>query len=354
MAGDSRLEQLAKTDRNPVEESEYQNLLTSSGIPFTNSGGRASIEGFGTGGNATDTGMFQYAGANAQQQQIFQNAIRPAVSSLEASRPEVTQSFDTRAAQVEAGREPLKARYDKLIADIRGAGASQETDTTRVLRQELGKRGITGSSTFAQEEELRRIQPIQQATESNVTNTTLDREEKLRGLDDVITNLTQEKVAALRDITNSIAQIQASAGTDAAKQALEMYRIRRDEIQKELDRAVAEKNAETARITATTANYGNYKEVQGGLYDVVNNRWVVAPKPTGTSGITIPTIPTVPTTTDKGFDYNTKPNLNTTTTPSNVPPQVQKYIQEQNAIKSTKGLTLGGLNLGLNAGQAKY
>ena len=186
-----------------------------------------------------------------QQRGIFQEAIKPAITSLEASRPEVNTSFDTRASQVEASKDPLKARYQKLIDDITGRGAGMVTDTTRVAAQEMGRRGIPLSSTSAQEETLRRTQPIQQATTSEITDVSLDREEKLRGLDDLITNLTQEKVAAQRDITNTIAQIQASAGKDAAQAALQMYQIQQSQREAALDRAITEKNAETARITAT-------------------------------------------------------------------------------------------------------
>lgn len=218
-----------------------------------------------------------------EQRGIFMEAIKPAVNSLEASRPEVNTAYDTRASQVEASKTPLQERYQKLIDDIKGNAAGQVTETQRTTAQEFARRGISNNSEAAAQELQARVNPIQQWSGSEQANIGMDREEKLRGLDDLITNLTQEKVAAQRDITNTIAQIQSSAGTDAAKAAIQMYQFQESQRQAALDRAIAEKNAETARITATQEK-SDTASVQGGLYDVKNNRWIVPPKPDSGSG----------------------------------------------------------------------
>lgn len=51
----TELQQLAQTDRNPIQEQRYQQLLTDNGIPFTVVNGHASVEGFGVGGNTAGT-----------------------------------------------------------------------------------------------------------------------------------------------------------------------------------------------------------------------------------------------------------------------------------------------------------
>lgn len=198
----------------------------------------------------------EYADQKGREiQQGFKDAVKPAIDSLTASKPEVAAQYDTRSSQVAAAADPLKARYEKLIADIKGAGAQQVTNTTRVTAQEFGRRGIPLSSTSAQEEQLRRTQPIEEATTSGVTDVTLDREEKLRSLDDTITNIMQEKIAAERGINNTIASLQATSGTDAANAAIQMFQFQEQKRQADLDRAIQERLATVAETNAnkTTA-----------------------------------------------------------------------------------------------------
>jgi len=239
-------------------------------------------------GQAEQQGSFRnylQTGTPEGATQLYQNAIKPAVTSLESSRPEVNTAFDTRAAQVEASKNPLKERYQKIIDDIKGSTQSQVSDTTRVASQEFGKRGITGSSTFAQEEILRRTQPIEQFGVSQQKDVGFEREDKLRGLDDLITNLTQEKIAAQRDITNTIAQIQASAGKDAANAAMDMFKIQQQQRENALDRAISEKNAETARITATAPGEVKTQLVtQGGRQLLINSATGETIRDIGASG----------------------------------------------------------------------
>lgn len=58
---DTELQQLAKTDRNPIQETRYQELLKGSNIPFTLQGGKASVGSYGIGGNGTSTQAFNQA-----------------------------------------------------------------------------------------------------------------------------------------------------------------------------------------------------------------------------------------------------------------------------------------------------
>lgn len=277
---DTELEQLSKTDRNPIQEQQYQSLLTQSGIPFTvGSDNRAAVSGFGAGGNGATTGQFQYASDNAQAQKQYQDAIAPAVTSLTASLPEISNNYDTQSAQLTAEKDPLKARYQSLIDQITGDTQGQVNTTTKTATNELGRRGIPISSTSAQQEIQGQVLPIQQAGQTNITNATLDREEKLKGLDDTIANLTSQKVSAQRDVYNTIAQIQAQAGTGAAQQAFQMYQSQQQQTEDALNRALQEKQLalQTTQVNAAISQ-PNIQAVQGGLYDTTNNKWIVPPK----------------------------------------------------------------------------
>lgn len=58
---DTELDQLSKTDRNPIQETRYQELLRQMGIPFSFQDNKAYIQGFGTGGNFATTEQFRKA-----------------------------------------------------------------------------------------------------------------------------------------------------------------------------------------------------------------------------------------------------------------------------------------------------
>jgi len=144
--------------------------------------------------------------------EMQREAAQPAISSMQAGIPEVQQKFATTREQVGAEVDPLKARYDNLLADVRASGQKQEQAQTRVTSQELGKRGLVGSSTLAQQELLNATQPIQESTQRLATDVGLSREESLRGIQDRLSGLTTQETGELRAIQNAIAQLQAGAG----------------------------------------------------------------------------------------------------------------------------------------------
>lgn len=188
-----------------------------------------------------------------QRQQITaaMGAIQPAVDSMNAGLPEVANRFDTARSQAEAGRNPLLERYQNLIDDLRASESGRVAETQGIAAREFGRRGIPLSSTFAAEETVRRTAPIQSETNALVRDVGLDRENKIRELDDLIANLTLEQTAAEREIRNTIANLQANAATGALDRALQQYQIEEQSRQAALDRVISEKNAETARLSAS-------------------------------------------------------------------------------------------------------
>ena len=181
-------------------------------------------------------------------------AIQPAVSSLEAGIPELRAAFMTRQSQLEAEKQPLKDRYEQLLNEIRGREQSQVNEATEIANREFGRRGIPLSSTFVAEEIFGRTQPIRSAAQSDILSTIFEREANLRNLDNAITNLTSEMVEAERNIRNSIAQIQATAGSTGVAQALEMFKFAQEQRQKELDRLLTERELNASIEVAKRAD----------------------------------------------------------------------------------------------------
>lgn len=76
--GMSQLSDYASMDRNPIQESDYQKMLTDANIPFTVDNGKANVTGFGTGGNGTGDSaraFFDQGGQQASQDQTNYNNL---------------------------------------------------------------------------------------------------------------------------------------------------------------------------------------------------------------------------------------------------------------------------------------
>ena len=80
---DSELQQLSITDRNPVQETRYQQLLSQAGTPFTLDNGKASVAGFGTGGNMATVPQFNTAAGIKTAGTTTSNVALPTVPAFD-------------------------------------------------------------------------------------------------------------------------------------------------------------------------------------------------------------------------------------------------------------------------------
>lgn len=162
----------------------------------------------------SDTGGANNSGNTIQRAiQLQQEANKPAIQSLQASIPEVQKSITTRQEQLKAEADPLKQRYQSLLSEIKGSQKTAENRQTVVTSNELGKRGILGSSTLAGQELTNALNPITAQYTGLYKTTALDQEKALKDLQDEITNLGLTGVEKQRAIANAIAQLQAGAAS---------------------------------------------------------------------------------------------------------------------------------------------
>lgn len=264
---------------------------------------------------------------NEVQRKYAMEAVQPAINSLEASLPEISAKFKSAQDQVSAEKQPLKDRYDQLLNEIRGRETSQVNDTTKTANREFARRGITADSTFAAEETQGRTAPIRSAAQSDILTTTFDRESKLREIDNTITNLTQDMITAERDVRNTIANIQATAGTEAANRAFEMYKIQRQEQQSALDRALTARTVTAAETTANAkANETSTQIVtQNGRQLLIDSRTGATIRDIGPSG------------TGTGTTANISTYLNPSTTPSSFKPTITNFGSAGGNVYDIKG-----------------
>jgi hypothetical protein len=195
---DTRYQQLAKTDRNPVEEEEFQRLSSQQG----------------------DFGGNDLASLAKQTMDLQRQAAQPAIQSLQASIPETQQRFDTQREQLGGERENLKKRYDTLLNEISRRESVDVSGQEKVTSNEFGRRGIPLSSGVFEQTLQDKLSPIRQFYTGQAASTGLEKESGIQNINNLLANLTGQETDATRGIQNAIAQLQAGGGSQAINQAL--------------------------------------------------------------------------------------------------------------------------------------
>lgn len=159
----------------------------------------------------------------------FEEAIRPAVQSYEASKPEIAERYNIRETQLAAEKQPLIDRYQNLLAELTGRETKETGARATNLAQEYGKRGISLESGIYQTDLERKLGDISQFYGVQRKDVGLSQEADLRDLQNTITNLAQERIATMREIDNAIAGLKAGAGTSAVSAALDLYKTAQEQ-----------------------------------------------------------------------------------------------------------------------------
>jgi hypothetical protein len=190
-------------------------------------------------------------------------AVQPAVQSLEASRPEISQKYSQTREQLSAREQPLQERYKNLLASIKGQGEQDINKQTVITSNELGKRGLVGSSTLAQQEIQDAVSPLRQRYAGLEKDTMLAQEDDLRGLRDLIANLAPQETADMRAISNAVAQLQSGAGQTGIAQGMQLYQSNLDNVFRDQQLAEQKRQNEIAQQLASIKdNYLTLSEGQ--------------------------------------------------------------------------------------------
>lgn len=191
---------------------------TEANADFNATGGGGKRTSGGGGGSSLDPQASIQAAIKAMQE-----ANKPAIESYQASIPEVQSKYQQTRQQLQAGQAPLEQRYKDLLDSIKGNQQVAENRQTLTTNNELGRRGILGSSGVAQQEITNAVNPITQQYTGLTKETGLAREDAIRGLQDQIANLTPQETGDVRAINNAIAQLSAGAGQAGVSAGLNLY-----------------------------------------------------------------------------------------------------------------------------------
>lgn len=180
----------------------------------------------------------------AQSQKMYREAAAPAIASLEATKPEIQ-------AGVASKTKLLSERYSNLIADIKGGQQKAEQRQTVVTAGELGKRGIDPTSTIYQQELTSALQPV---TSEYIGLLKGAATEQMAGQQ----QLAELEQTQLRNVANTIAELQSGAGTNAINTALQLYQQ-------------AQRAAETAQTNAEAKRQSDIANaLQQKIYETIS------------------------------------------------------------------------------------
>jgi hypothetical protein len=180
--------------------------------PQTNSYSQSSSGGVPQTQNVVDTAK--------QLLQFQQQSNQPAISSLQASIPEVSSKFATAKTSLEGQKVPLEQRYSVLLDSIKANQTADVKGQEITTAREFGRRGIPTTSGLAEQTLQEKLSPIRQYYTGQSTTAGISKEENLTKLNDLIASLTGQETEATRAITNAIAQLQAGDSSGATSQAL--------------------------------------------------------------------------------------------------------------------------------------
>ena len=151
---------------------------------YASSGESSFLGQYLTPGVSPEAKMAQQA-AQAKEQQFTQT---------------LEQGKDAAISTLQAGKEPLKQRYDEIIASIKETGEEEIKKAEIATAREYGRKGILPASTQYVEAMQRSREPIQTALRSSYAGIGLQEEQARQARDFAIANIetatTREQVSA--------------------------------------------------------------------------------------------------------------------------------------------------------------
>lgn len=169
---DSELQQLYKSDRNPVQEQRYQELLKQQGL---------SSGDLGKGGNGADSATLDPNGSLVQGSQALNLAKKAQAMQVEANQPAI--------ATLNTQKSTLDTKYDELLASIKGSEQVATNAQTLATSNELGRRGITSDSGVGQNQMASALLPVSTQFGQLTANTGLARQQDLGNIAQLIAQL---------------------------------------------------------------------------------------------------------------------------------------------------------------------
>jgi hypothetical protein len=188
------------------------------------------------GGQSVQSGSYAQPNFESTLQRAMQlqkEAAQPAISSLQASIPEIQKSYASQTQYAKGQVSNLESRYKTLLDSIKTNQAGAETGAIKTTSQELGRRGIVGSSGVADVAMQEAVNPIKAQYSNLLSQTGVSQEADIAAANQAIANLGLAETEATRNVNNAIAQLQSATTTAGINQALQQLQIAQTDLQNE-------------------------------------------------------------------------------------------------------------------------
>jgi hypothetical protein len=191
----------------------------------------------------TQTPASDYYASQAQKQ--MNEAIAPAISSLEASKPITQQLYAQQAENLKATSSNVEKRYDALLAQLTGEEKRSEADIGLATSREFGKRGVPLSSGIYDQALLEKYIPLREYYSGLGQQTGIAREADLMKLAQALSMNPIELAQQLNAIQQAIATVQVGGSKDAITNAFNQQQLAQ---KMQTDQAALENSLKIAQL----------------------------------------------------------------------------------------------------------
>ena len=271
------------------------------GSPQSTGGGGGSSNS-GGGGSSQSQSSIDYAKIIAQQQaeaadarRISQEQNNMAISGLQSQTPKIGQIFQGKMDYLTSQLDPVKTRYDNLLASLMNRQSSEEETSKLNYMKEMAKRGISQASGAFTSGLEGVLNPIKRGYSDLLASTNFERESSMKSIQDAIAQLGGQQTESEVNLASLIASAQQGYGQQAATQWGQNWNnitnwadlLQKNTVNdlnkraKEFEMSVAEqklpyelatleKNSKKGNTTDTALTYLNNLIQNGGNFDYLN------------------------------------------------------------------------------------
>lgn len=183
-------------------------------------------------------------------------------STLSAGKPLVEAAYSERGRQLETEKAPLTERYNALITELTRRETQDVGQLTTNLAREYGRRGVPLSSSAYSEDLFNKQQPIKQFYSGQGVTVGLEKETKLREINNLLSELPIQKAKELQGIDEKIAELKMSGQNQQLQMALEQYRAERADYWQQQDLDLRKQAFQFEKYQAENPT-PSYQAVQG-------------------------------------------------------------------------------------------
>jgi hypothetical protein len=171
-----------------------------------------------------------------------------AVSTLQAQQPKIGEIYQGKQQYLQSQIDPTKARYDALLADLKGQQQTETERQTLATSRELAKRGVASTSGLGEQEMVNALNPINRTYSGLFQKTGLEQESSIKNIQDAISLLAGDQSQSEISLAQAISQAQSGAGAQALQSYQTQAQLDQQAAQNRINQMMAEQSGKQSDI----------------------------------------------------------------------------------------------------------